>query len=61
MKSLPISKEEKRQQSVKENGRAIAQGMHEIKVEQKKNMAKAEKRAGTMLERAASKFLDGRM
>ncbi len=42
-----------------EHGRVIARGMHELKVEQQKNMAKAEKRQATMLERAAEKALSG--
>ncbi len=44
---------------LKSQGRVIAQGMHDIKVEQEKNMAKAEKRKATMLERAAEKALSG--
>lgn len=43
-----------------EHGRAIARGMHEVKVEQQKNMAKAAKRGETMLKRAAEKFVSGR-
>lgn len=42
-----------------EQGRAIAQGMQQIKVEQKKNMAKADKRKQTMLENAAEIALSG--
>jgi hypothetical protein len=44
---------------LKEHGRVIARGMHEAKVEQQKNMAKAEKRKATMLERAAEIALSG--
>ena len=40
-------------------GRAIAQGMHDVKVEQEKNMARAAKRRETMLERAAENVLSG--
>lgn len=40
-------------------GRVIAQGIREDKVEKAKNMAKAEKRKDTMLERAAEKALSG--
>ncbi len=43
----------------REHGRVIARGMSDVKVEQQKNMAKAEKRRATMLERAAEKALSG--
>ena len=36
-----------------EQGRVIARAMHELKVEQKKNMIKAVKRRETMLHNAA--------
>ncbi len=42
-----------------ENGRAIARGMSQFKVQAEKNMAKAEKRKQTMLENAAEKAIGG--
>lgn len=45
---------------MREQGRVIARGMHDVKVEQQKNMAKAEKRQATMLERAAERFISGK-
>ena len=45
---------------VREHGRVIARGMNDVKVEQEKNMAKADKRKATMLERAAERALSGR-
>jgi hypothetical protein len=42
-----------------EQGRAIARGMQEMNLQHQKNMAKAEKRRATMLERAAEKVLSG--
>lgn len=41
-------------------GRVIARGMHQEKVQQEKNMMKAERRKATMLENAAQKALSGR-
>lgn len=38
-------------------GRVIARGMEEIKVEKEKSMTKATKRRATMLERAAEKAI----
>ncbi len=45
---------------VREHGRVIARGMHDVKVEQEKNMAKAAKRQQTMLENAAERALSGK-
>lgn len=42
-----------------EQGRAIALGIHNLKVGQEKNKAKAEKRKQTMLEQAAERALLG--
>jgi hypothetical protein len=56
MKSLTNSKPNK----LMEQGKAVALGIHRLKVEQQKNAAKAEKRQQTMLERAAEKALSGR-
>jgi hypothetical protein len=53
-------KEMKEQEQIREHGRVIAQGMQDVKVEHQKNMAKAEKRKATMLERAAEIALSGR-
>lgn len=53
------AKEEKEQNEIREHGRVIARGMEDIKVEQQKNMAKADKRKQTMLENAAEKALSG--
>lgn len=44
---------------VREHGRVIARGMNDIKVEQEKNMARAEKRRDTMLRNAAEEALSG--
>jgi hypothetical protein len=46
---------------IREHGRVIARGMQDVKVEQQKNMATAEKRRATMLERAAEKLLSGKL
>ena len=46
---------------MREQGRVIARGMHELKVEQQKNMATAEKRRATMLERDAERLLSGKL
>jgi len=51
---------DKEQEKVREHGRVIARGMQDIKVEQQKNMAKAEKRRATMLEKAAESALSGK-
>lgn len=53
-------KEVKKQEEAKQNGRVIAQEIHNLKVEKEKNMAKAVKRKATMLENAAEKVLSGR-
>lgn len=42
-----------------ELGRVIARGMHQEKVQQEKNMIKADRRKATMLEHAAEKALSG--
>lgn len=42
-----------------EHGRVIARGMHQEKMQQEKNMMKAEKRQTTMLHRAAERALSG--
>jgi len=55
MKSSHISDNEK----AMEHGRVIARAMDDVKVEKQKNMAKAEKRRATMLERAAERALSG--
>lgn len=55
MKSSPNHKEEE----MKAYGRVIARGIKDLKVEQQKNMAKAEKRHQTMLENAAERALSG--
>lgn len=52
MKSLPISTDN-------EQGRAIARGIAEEQARKEKNLAKADKRLATMLERAAEKALSG--
>lgn len=59
MKLSLTANEQKEKEKVREHGRVIARGMNDIKVEQQKNMAKAEKRKATMLERAAEKALTG--
>lgn len=46
-------------ETLREHGRVIARGIQDIKVENEKNMAKAEKRKATMLERAAERALSG--
>lgn len=53
---MRLSSEDK----ARENGRAIARGMEDARVEKQKNMAKAEKRRATMLERAAEEALSGK-
>lgn len=53
MKSSKLSQDNKEV----EQGRAIAQGMEEIRLQREKNMAKAVKRRQTMLENAAEKEL----
>jgi hypothetical protein len=50
---------DKQQEQLRERGRVIARGIEDVKVEQQKNMAKAEKRHQTMLERAAERALSG--
>lgn len=57
MKSFQSHKDEK----LKNQGRVIAQGMRDLKVEQEKNMAKADKRKATMLENAAEQALSGKL
>lgn len=52
-------KEQKEQGEIREYGRVIAQGMRTEKVQHEKNMAKAEKRNNTMLEKAATQALSG--
>jgi len=42
-----------------EQGRIIAQSMHQQKVQREKNMVKAERRRATMLENAAEIALSG--
>ena len=42
-----------------EQGRATARAMHELKVQQQRNVAKAVKRKSTMLENAAQRALSG--
>lgn len=42
-----------------EQGRATALAMHELKVQQKRNMASAVKRKASMLENAAQRALSG--
>lgn len=42
------------------HGRVIAQAMQDMKIERQKNMAKAEKRKATMLEKSAEKALSGK-
>ena len=54
MKSLNSSTKDNK---MVEQGRATALAMHELKVQQEKNMAKAVKRKSTMLENAAEKAL----
>lgn len=58
MKSL---QEDKKVEQMSEHGRVIARGMHLEKVQQEKNMAKADKRRHTMLENAAEKALTGKL
>lgn len=43
-----------------EQGRAVARGMDELRAQKERNMAKAEKRTKTMLERAAERALSGK-
>ncbi len=50
-----------KEQEVREHGRVIARGMQDVKVEQEKNMATAEKRRATMLENLADKALSGKL
>jgi hypothetical protein len=45
---------------LREQGRIIARGIEDVKVEKQKNMIKADKRYNTMLERAAEKALSGK-
>lgn len=60
MKLLLTNKESKEQEEIREYGRVIARGMEDVKVEQQKNMTRAEKRKATMLERAAQNALSGK-
>lgn len=60
MKLSPEAKEQARLDGLKEHGRVIARGMHEENMRREKNMATAEKRKATMLERAAERALSGR-
>ncbi len=53
--SKPFSKEEKE----RDQGRILARGMNDVKVEQERNKARAVKRQATMLENAAEKELFG--
>lgn len=60
MSLLKLSDNEAKQQAeIREHGRVIAHGIEDVKVEKQKNMAKAEKRHQTMLERAAQRALSG--
>ena len=52
-------KQMQNQDEIREHGRVIARGIEDVKVEQRKNMAKAAKRSATMLNRAAEKALSG--
>lgn len=53
------SSEDHNNEVMMEHGRVIARAIDEVKVEKEKNMAKAEKRKSTMLERAAERALSG--
>jgi hypothetical protein len=53
------AKEAQAQEQIREHGRVIARGIEDVKVEQQKNMAKADRRYNTMLERAAERALSG--
>jgi hypothetical protein len=54
MKSSKVYKDE-----VENQGRVIARGFEDLKVERARNMAKAAKRHQTMLEKAADRVLAG--
>ncbi len=60
MKLSLTDREQSQQDLIKEHGRVIARGIEDVKVENQKNMAKADKRHNTMLERAAERVLSGR-
>ena len=53
-------KEQKEQKQLEQTGRVIAQGMRAEKVQHQKNMAKAEKRHTTMLNKEAERALSGK-
>ncbi len=59
MKSLDLNSF-KSEQEFREAGRVIARGIEDVKVEKQKNMAKADKRHNTMLNRAAERALSGK-
>lgn len=57
---MNLSQEDKGGDNLVEQGRVIARAMDEHKIQKEKNMAKADKRKATMLERAAEKVLSGK-
>lgn len=56
---MNLSKQTTKENKMVEQGRATAHAMHELKVQQKKNVASAVKRKSTMLENAAQRALSG--
>ena len=56
---MKLSQEVKKEQDLRVQGRVIARGIQDVKVENEKNMARSAKRQQTMLERAAERALSG--